>query len=137
MQNISDINSNVDPILQNNGLELCQAVLTKYTKSENIMVSMMKFIQNIAETNEDYRKLLLSKDFHIFLQEIIDIEGLKESIKIAGIRAKSSIESENKDNLPDTNEILGMVFKFKLGQTKMLISKEKKNFLLAGRICKL
>lgn len=137
MQNISDINSNVDSILQQNGLEHCQTLITKYTKYENIVPHLMKFLQNIAETNDDYRKLLLSKNIHSFLQEILDSEDLKESIRISGVKAKASIEIENKEVLPEANEILGMVFKFKLGQTKSLINKDIKNFLLAGRICKL
>ena len=137
MQNISDINTNADIILQNEGIEFTHQILQKYPKSESIVLCMFKFIQNIAETHEDYRKVCLSKNCVADIEWICAMEEAKETVKIAGARAKGSIETQNKDNLPDPSEILGMVFKFKMGQTKSLISKEKKNFLLAGRICKL
>jgi len=137
MQNISDINSNVDVILQNEGIEFMHQIIQKHPKSEPIVLAMLKFIQNIAETNEDYRKVCLTKNCVAAIDSVIGLEETKETIKIAGAKAKGSIETENKEQLPDASEILGMVFKFKLGQSKSLISKEKKNFLLAGRICKL
>ena len=137
MQNISDINSNADLLLSNDGIEFCQDILKKYQKSEQITIFMFKSMQNIAETSEDYRKICLEKNCVESILSVTDQEDVKETVKIAGIRAKASIETENKENLPEANEILGMIFKFKLGQSKSLINKEKKNFLLVGRICKL
>ena len=137
MQNTSDISSNADLLLQNSAIEFSLSIIKKYPKSEPILLHLFKFLQNIAETNEDFRKVCLSKPCVSSISEIIELETTKETIKIAGIRARASIETENKDILPEANEILGMVFKFKLGQSKSLINKEKKNFLIAGRICKL
>jgi len=137
LQNTSDISSNADLLLQNSAIELALDIINKYPKSEQILLHLFKFLQNIAETNEDFRKICLSKPCVSSISEIIGLETTKEHIRIAGILAKDSIEIENDEILPEANEILGMVFKFKLGQSKSMISKEKKNFLLAGRICKL
>lgn len=137
MQNISDINSNADILLQNGCIELSLDILKKFSKNESIIIYMFKFLQNISETNEDYRKNCLIKNCANIIQEIIDINDTKENVKIAGVKSKASIELENQEKLPEADEILGMIFKFKLGQRKSPIRTDIKNFLLAGRICKL
>lgn len=47
------------------------------------------------------------------------------------------LKTERKIINPNVDEILKLVFKYKLAEKKSLINKENKEFLMTGRVCKL
>lgn len=137
MEKLTFLPTNNEIILQNSGLEIINNFLKKYSKNESIILSLFKALENISIFNEDHRNICLKMNFVELIENILKENETNKEIEENGKLTIESLKAQRQYILPDPQEILKIVFTYKIAEKKSLISKENKEFLMNGRICKL
>ena len=114
---------------QNNIINLTNNIIIGFGENSVILINCFRILSNIALDSEDSRELCLEKNCVNIISDIIKYS------KDLAVNTEGKITIENilkKKN----NEIQDKPLK-SLKKNDELITKEMKNFLIEGKICKL
>lgn len=98
---------------------------------------MFKTLERLSQTSDENYKICSDVKLIEMIENLIKNNENNIEIQEIGKLSLDILKTERKIINPNVDEILKLVFKYKLAEKKSLINKENKEFLMTGRVCKL
>lgn len=98
---------------------------------------MFKSLERLSQTSDENHKICCNLKYIEIIENLIKNNENNIEIQEIGKLTLDILRKERNIINLNVDEILKLVFKYKLAENKSLINKENKEFLMTGRVCKL